>query len=153
VLGLSMSENIMKMVVFPQFVFANLTSLPLQFRVKEGEVTYHQIRLPSLRVDEHDKKNRESQPNVYVNELTNLSTEKFKTNEVLKQLFDSYEGGVEVFTGSLSSHIAKRMVYSSGKEYLRKETSFLRSTRDYLSDFSDNEHLEQRRLKKESLLA
>ncbi len=65
----------MKIKLHPQFVFANLTSVPLQFKVKEEEVTYHQIKIPSLRVEEKDKKLKEShQVNAYLNELANLSS-------------------------------------------------------------------------------
>jgi hypothetical protein len=59
----------MKIKLHPQFVFVNLSSIPLQFRVKEEEVTYHQIKLRSLRVGEKDKKVKESSnnPNAYLN--------------------------------------------------------------------------------------
>lgn len=66
----------MKIIIFPQFIFANLTSMPINFKVKEDPVVYHQIKLPSLRMDEKHNKNRENQLNInaYVNELANLRT-------------------------------------------------------------------------------
>jgi hypothetical protein len=76
VLCLKFTDNIMKIVIYPQYVFANLTSIFMNFRVKEENVTYHQVKLASLRASEKDKKVRESQPNInaYVNELTHLRT-------------------------------------------------------------------------------
>lgn len=58
VLCLKFTDNIMKIVIYPQYIFANLTSLFMNFRVKEENVTYHQVKLPSLRIDERDKKVR-----------------------------------------------------------------------------------------------
>ena len=149
-LKLEFSANILKLKLYPQFIILNMSKEIITFRIKEDQITYPQITLSSLNLDfrdeaEQPEKERRARFLSHINEYINLSDEKLREREALKQLFENFQENLEIFTGKIEEEgekakIKRKLIYNVSSEREKAQVVRLlgKSSKGYVSDYGSD---------------